>query len=818
MRAPAQAVLVALAGLGGFATAYLVFSRTAATQPVLVMGAFAALLLGLLIGLVLANAAAAPLRAIGRVARALRDGATDARVQGQDSDDVQALNEALDALTRAKGDAEARLVPLQQEAAKREDDLRRLLGAAQEGLWVYDARAGVAALSPRARQLVGIAESASDVLGAWEAALAPEDRAGLRETLRAAAEGHPTPLELELRAPRGDGSVATLLVRGAARPDGDGSLVAGSIADITQRRRLEGDLAAARAEVAEAHERLAEERARLARALLADPAGPGEATRMFGEWMLLQTAQSPESDPFDPRATAEDATVALAGAARAAGAELILEFDPAVPPRVLGSGARVRRILTLLIEEALLAKGPEVVVSVAHRREELLLWVKDAGPGLPSRVANAPDAPFHDGAETHPNLRLALVHSLARALEGRVGIETARGRGTTVLVTLPAATVPVATTALKPIARARLRGLRALIVDDNASSRRVLSQEAQSWGSIPHAVASADEALAALRADPFDLAIVDQGLPVADGFELARRLRALPHGGLPIVVLTTGDVGLDEVQLETLGIQGAVAKPVRAERLYETLAGVVDHRQFVGERVEVAPARPFAPVVEMPPPPSSIEFRAATPITRPKRAAKKNAKAPVAEPKVVPVPPAERRIAPPEGGAGLPLENRAPPTQRPSLFQQDPNRLRPTPAVPSSTPMQAPPPAAPAGVRGRPLAALDPRILARLRAELGDTLTSDRLAGFIDRSSTHVAEMRGAVATGDAAAFERAARELHRIAVELGVAQLASLSDELATAAHGGRIDAVARRFPELEAAHRTARRAIEVERRRPTL
>jgi CheY-like chemotaxis protein len=122
----------------------------------------------------------------------------------------------------------------------------------------------------------------------------------------------------------------------------------------------------------------------------------------------------------------------------------------------------------------------------------------------------------------------------------------------------------------------RLQGRRMLIVDDNATNRRVLALQAKSWGMDSEATATGDQALEWLEAGRrFDVAVLDMQMPVMDGIELGRRIRRRhDHDDMPLVMLTS--LGRHEAAADSVGFAAFLHKPSKASALYNALVGVLD--------------------------------------------------------------------------------------------------------------------------------------------------------------------------------------------------------------------------------------------------
>ncbi len=152
-------------------------------------------------------------------------------------------------------------------------------------------------------------------------------------------------------------------------------------------------------------------------------------------------------------------------------------------------------------------------------------------------------------------------------------LESEPGKGSTFRVTVPLGRVWESAEA--PAPPPALNGLSALIVDDNASSRRALETQLRAWGMHAESVPDGASALARLATGPVDVALVDGAMPHMDGVELARRLSATPAlAATRIVLLTTGRL-LPDADVVRLGLAATIAKPVGHVELRETLNRVV---------------------------------------------------------------------------------------------------------------------------------------------------------------------------------------------------------------------------------------------------
>jgi CheY-like chemotaxis protein len=248
-------------------------------------------------------------------------------------------------------------------------------------------------------------------------------------------------------------------------------------------------------------------------------------------------------------------------------------------------------VLTNLVSNAVkFTDHGEIVVRVEKESEtERVVMVRssvaDTGIGIPPEVLPRLFQAFSqaDGSTTRrfggTGLGLAISKRLVELMGGKIGIDSQPGRGSMFWFTLPLEKQPAATIPpLRPAETRSLAGLRVLIVDDNATQRGFLRQQAEAWR-MNHLVAgSGEEALALLRREaaahrPFDLVVADTLAPPVDGVGLARAIRADPAlSKARVVLLTTMANRLDRDSLEQHGIAACLTKPVKQSRLHDILS------------------------------------------------------------------------------------------------------------------------------------------------------------------------------------------------------------------------------------------------------
>ncbi len=290
---------------------------------------------------------------------------------------------------------------------------------------------------------------------------------------------------------------------------------------------------------------------------------------------------------FGLRETVEQAVEICAARAHAKGLELICAIDPEVPAKVLSDPTRLRQILINLVGNAIkFTDVGEVMVRVKPQGSGGLLRfeVIDTGIGI------APDAQSDifsafSQADTFTTrkyggtgLGLAICRELATLMGGEIGVRSEVGAGSTfwLEVRLDPAVEAVPTFTRLPVLR--LVGLQALLVDDNASTRHVLAQHLESWGIEVRAVESVAAALALLSSETtpnFDLALLDDQMPVMNGIDLAKRVRADARWSAMRLVMLTKRDNHDGESAAMESFCAILTKPVRRSQLLNCVTRAV---------------------------------------------------------------------------------------------------------------------------------------------------------------------------------------------------------------------------------------------------
>jgi signal transduction histidine kinase/DNA-binding response OmpR family regulator len=303
-----------------------------------------------------------------------------------------------------------------------------------------------------------------------------------------------------------------------------------------------------------------------------------------------------EHQPFDLRECVESALDLVAARAAEKQLDLAYMFEGDVPAAVSGDVTRLRQVLLNLLSNAVkFTDAGEVVLTISAQGDTLHFALRDTGIGLTPEGMARLFQKFSqaDSSTTRKyggtGLGLAISKLLAELMGGTMSVASdGPGRGSLFRFTIraPATTLPAGARRELIGEQTMLKGRRILVVDDNATNRRILALQSAKWGMVVHDADGADAALRALTAQRFDLAIVDMHMPDTDGVALARRMRDAGHA-MPLVLFTS--LGRRE---DGSGLFAAtLAKPMRQSQLFDVLAGLLGG-DALHKASTTAPAKP----------------------------------------------------------------------------------------------------------------------------------------------------------------------------------------------------------------------------------
>jgi signal transduction histidine kinase/DNA-binding response OmpR family regulator len=293
-----------------------------------------------------------------------------------------------------------------------------------------------------------------------------------------------------------------------------------------------------------------------------------------------------ESQPFDVRECVESALDLVSARAAEKHLDIAYLFEGDVPAAINGDVTRLRQVLLNLLSNAVkFTEHGEVVLNVSSRATsnndvELTFAVRDTGIGINADAMSRLFQSFSqaDSSTTRKyggtGLGLAISKRLAELMGGRMWAESGGpGLGSTFLFTLRARRAELPVTSRRDFVGQQplLAGKRMLVVDDNATNRRVLALQTGKWGMVPRETESPDTALTWLaNGETFDVAVLDMHMPGIDGVELARRMRAV-RPAMPLVLFSS----LGRREASDGLFDGTLAKPLRQSQLFDTLAGLL---------------------------------------------------------------------------------------------------------------------------------------------------------------------------------------------------------------------------------------------------
>jgi len=286
-----------------------------------------------------------------------------------------------------------------------------------------------------------------------------------------------------------------------------------------------------------------------------------------------------ENSSFRLEKCVEEAMGLFAAQVRIKGLEAIYLIAPDIPGDLVGDGMRLRQILVNLIGNAIkFTEKGEITIEIKCQSRgengyELLFSVADTGIGIPKESIDKLFRAFQqvDTSTTRryggTGLGLVICKRLTECMNGKMWVESTPGVGSTFFFTVTMRESKEATPEYPPQEPALLAPFTALIVDDNATNRRIMEKQLKIWGMNAMTAASGKEALERLAEFPFSVALLDLQMPEMDGVTLARKIR--DQKPTPLVLLSSSGEILVGDEAELFKFQ--IPKPIKHSQLFNAL-------------------------------------------------------------------------------------------------------------------------------------------------------------------------------------------------------------------------------------------------------
>jgi nitrogen-specific signal transduction histidine kinase/CheY-like chemotaxis protein len=294
----------------------------------------------------------------------------------------------------------------------------------------------------------------------------------------------------------------------------------------------------------------------------------------------------------------------LALRAHQKGLELAYSMHPGMPDRLLGDAGRLRQILVNLVGNAIkFTEQGEVIVDIQPAAEQsakdsrdneaitVHFVVRDTGIGIPHDKQQRILEPFvqADDSTTRTyggtGLGLAISKQLVELMEGQLWFESGVGQGSTFSFTARFGVWQGPETDAQSVPAVDVRDLSVLVVDDNATNRRILQEILRRWQMRPTLVDSGRQALTTLQQArdqgiPFALVLLDAHMPEMDGFTVAAQMQQEPTlVGTTILMLSSADLSGDAAHCRELGIALYLMKPIIQAELWDAIMTALSHSE-----------------------------------------------------------------------------------------------------------------------------------------------------------------------------------------------------------------------------------------------
>ncbi len=306
-----------------------------------------------------------------------------------------------------------------------------------------------------------------------------------------------------------------------------------------------------------------------------------------------------ERTAFDPRALIYEVGRLHAPEASRKGLSFFCEVDPAVGRRLEGDPLRVRQVVHNLLGNAVKFTSRGTVslnMGLAAGGSHVVIVVRDTGVGIDAETRARLFTPFTQ-ADTSTarryggsGLGLSISRRLAQLMGGDISVSSAMGEGATFIASLvlPQTSAPSSASLRAVVEPAAATDRRLLVVDDNPVNRLVAQHMLRRLGAVPVTAGDGAEALELLRKDPsIELVLMDCHMPLMDGFEATRKIRAGEAGDgvrqIPVLALTASAMQADRELCRAAGMDDFLPKPLTLLSLSTALEHWLPHHPIANE-------------------------------------------------------------------------------------------------------------------------------------------------------------------------------------------------------------------------------------------
>ena len=268
------------------------------------------------------------------------------------------------------------------------------------------------------------------------------------------------------------------------------------------------------------------------------------------------------------------------------GVRLKVRIAPEVPVAVRTDPLRVQQILFNLMSNAVkFTQDGEITIRVGWDGARLNVAITDTGCGIPAdrlgQIFNSFEQADVGTTRRYggTGLGLSISRKLAELMGGELTVDSVDGEGSTFSLSLPMTAIEAA--AVKPVrateTRGSLEGRSILAADDHEVNRRILQLLLEPYGCRLTLVENGAEALEAASEQRFDAILMDMQMPVMDGLEATRRIRAGEiNGATPVIALTANALDVHRAAWDAAGVHAFLTKPIDPMMLTTTLAQACD--------------------------------------------------------------------------------------------------------------------------------------------------------------------------------------------------------------------------------------------------